>query len=379
MKSTMDRRKIEAVERDDVSREDSGGRAQASAASSGGVAAPERESGADAGGVEPALPAGTARLRRSADFATQFPLEDGAGGSSRRNILRGLMAVGLLGPSLLTSRETGAQQIVTYDPDWHKALPPGIEQCRDLWIRRLYANCLGKLSVSNSGSQLGGSRTPRQGRVLNASWYVEPAVYFLAERMDASPLSIPPDHIRGVMEKTPQMAFFARGIAQYISFWDVKRRHWGSGPYWLALRMKNPYKVSASFESTEENFVNSIFCCSYPDTQEALAKAGTFLRSNLTQKTEMADEVAEILIRMGVSETPEQSNRYDSPYNRNLCATWSSVWIVNHYDYGITKNESNREKGDMIYGHIETPVKENNGFRFRGPPWYHDFEGNLKV
>ena len=101
--------------------------------------------------------------------------------------------------------------------------------------------------------------------MLNSSWFVEPAVYFTAHRGDSSPEAIPPDHIRNVMGKTPQMAFFARGIAQYISYWDVKRRYWAYDSRGnIAMSMRNPHKVDASLESVEKNFVNSIFCCAYP-------------------------------------------------------------------------------------------------------------------
>ena len=109
-----------------------------------------------------------------------------------------------------------------------KNYPPGIGQCRDRWVQLIYAFYQGSINITNAGLQLGGRATPREGRVRNSSWYTEPAVYFTAHRGNNSLSSIPPRHIRNVMGKTPQMAFFARGIAQYISFWDVKRRYWSS-------------------------------------------------------------------------------------------------------------------------------------------------------
>ena len=141
----------------------------------------------------------------------------------RGKFLKGLLGTGIFGPALFSTQGAHAQRVTFLDPDWQKELPPGIEQCRDLWVRRIYAFYQGSIHITNAGSQLGGSRTPREGRVLNSSWYTEPAVYFTAHRGNNSLSSIPPRHIRNVMGKTPQMAFFARGIAQYISFWDVKR------------------------------------------------------------------------------------------------------------------------------------------------------------
>ncbi len=176
------------------------------------------------------------------------------------------------------------------------------------------------------------------------------------------------------MGKTPHMAFFARGIAQYISFWDVKRRYWSSnGRREITQGMRNPYKVDASFESVEENFVKSLFCCAYHNKEAALEKAKTYLGSDLTQRTAMADAIAGILHKMGASEEPKAENRYDSPYNRNLCALWSAVWLANHYNYGYKDDNVN-----IAYGHIEGPIKRYMK-GLRGPPYYYDSEGISKV
>ena len=285
---------------------------------------------------------------------------------SRRKFLKGLLAVGILGPAAL-SQDARAQRITVLYDEWYKELPPGIGQCRDRWVQLLYAFYQGNIRITNADLQLLGRATPREGRVRNSSWFVEPAVYFPVERGDASHSLIPPDHIRDVMGKTPQMAFFSRGIAQYISFWDVKRRYWSSnGDSDITRRMRNPQKVNASSESVEENFVNSIFCSAYPDREDALQKAKTYLGSDIARRTQMADEIASRLNDMGASETTKEDNRYDSPYNRNLCALWSSVWLANHYNYG--------HKGENIniaYRRIEGPIQRYMK-GLRGPPWYYD-------
>ena len=312
---------------------------------------------------------------------------------SRRTFLKGIAAASLVGPALFSTQEARAQSITVTDPDWYKKLPPGIEQCRDPWVRIIYGFYMGAgIRVTNAGLQLGGSRTPRDGRVLNSSWFVEPAVYFTAHRGNSSPGRIPPRHIRNVMGKTPQMAFFARGIIQYLSFWNVKKRYWSSnGPGEITLSMRHdPRYVNASFASVEENFVNSIFCCAYPggplldkwgdvadankgEIRRALDKAAEFRAGSLEQRTKMADEVAARLHAMGNSEEPKAENKYDSPYNRNLCALWSAVWLANHYNYG--------HKGENIhiaYRRIEGPIKRYMK-GLRGPPYYYDSEGFAKV
>lgn len=298
------------------------------------------------------------------------------GHPSRRTFLKGVVAAGLVGPALFSRPAARAQTIDVYVDAWHDRLPPGIAQCRDRWVQHIYAFYQGDLSITNAGLQMFGKATPKEGRVRNSSWFVEPAVYFTLERGDNSDPGTPPDHIRGVMEKTPQMAFFARGIAQYISFWDVKRKYWSrSGPTWIVARMRNPYKIHATFASVEENFVHSLFCCAYPNKEEALAKAKTYFGSDLTQRTEMADDIAKILEGMGISEEPKENNRYDSPYNRNLCALWSATWLVNHYDYGHN-NETNKDKGNLTYERIERPIR---GYMkpVRGPPYFYDSEGKV--
>ena len=102
-------------------------------------------------------------------------------------------------------------------------------------------------------------------------------------------------------------------------------------------------------------------------------KAAEFLAGSIEQKTKMADEVAAILHDMGNSEEPKADNEYDSPYNRNLCALWSSVWLVNHHNYGYKDDNF-----DVVLGHIEKPIKEYMK-GIRGEPWYYDSEGKLKV
>ena len=311
---------------------------------------------------------------------------------SKRNFLKGLLSAAILGPAALKTQDARAQSVTYTNRDWQKELPPGIEQCRDLWVRRIYAFYQGNINITNAALQMFGSRTPREGAVLNSSWFVEPAVYFTAHRGNSSPEAIPPDHIRNVMGTTPQMAFFSHGIIQYISFWDVKRRYWssnGRGNITLSMR-HDPRYVDASFKSVEENFVNSIFCCAYPggplldkwgdvadankgEITRALDKAAEFLAGSIEQRTKMADEVAAILHDMGKSEEPKADNEYDSPYNRNLCALWSSVWLVNHYNYG--------HKGDNIYvayDHIEKPIRRYMK-GIRGSPYYYDSEGKAKV
>ena len=189
------------------------------------------------------------------------------GRPSRRMFLKGMVAAGLVGPALFRTQDARAQQITVTDRKKKKKLPPGIAQCRDRWVQILYGFYMGAgIRVTNAALQLTGTRTPREGRVLNSSWYIEPAVYFTAHRGNNSPGGIPPRHIGNVMGKTPQMAFFARGIIQYLSFWDVKRRYWNTGrPAAISMSMRHdPRYVDASFESVEENFVNSIFCCAYP-------------------------------------------------------------------------------------------------------------------
>lgn len=269
---------------------------------------------------------------------------------------------------------------------------PGIDQCRDVWVQYIYAFYQGNINVTNAGLQMYGRATPVEGRVRNSSWFVEPAVYFTAERGNNSPG--PPDHIRNVMGKTPQMAFFARGIAQYISFWDVKRRYWSSGRRRaITLSMRNPHKVDASFASVEENFVKSLFCCAYPggplldkwgdvadatkgEIRRALDQAAEFRAGSLERRTQMADEVAARLHDMGNSQEPKADNGYDSPYNRNLCALWSVVWLANHYNYG--DGEDREDNINIAYRRIEEPIqKYMQGLR--GPPWYYDSKGKVKT
>ena len=135
----------------------------------------------------------------------------------------------------------------------------------------------------------------------------------------------------------------------------------------------DPRYVDASFESVEENFVNSIFSCAYPNKAEALEKAKTYLGSDIARRTQRADAIASRLNEMGKSETPKEDNRYDSPYNRNLCALWSATWLANHYNSG--HNEKNI---DIAYDHIERPIGRYMK-SIRGPAYYYDSTGIGKI
>ena len=55
------------------------------------------------------------------------------------------------------------------------------------------------------------------------------------------------------------------------------------------------------------------------------------------------------------------------PYNRKLMASWASYWLVLNYS---PRQSNQEEKGLLINRNIEIPLREDVGFRIRGPPHY---------
>lgn len=180
----------------------------------------------------------------------------------------------------------------------------------------------------------------------------QPAIYFIGGKYDLN-LSVP----KNLKEVNPALWEFLGGIYNYFGVWQRKR---GNDKIII-----------------EKQFINSIFLAAYQAPSQAYELANQFYSSDLSAKTQMANDVIKQFQQMKGDD--KKSSDPLNPHYRKLIASWSAYCLSRHYEriegvggFQFKKEQALNYKAGIIAWEFEYPLKKILGYWIRAnkEPYY---------